>query len=275
MLIDWFTVGAQVLNFLILMALLKLFLYDRVIQAMDAREEKIAARLEDAEQQQRMAEEDRKEAASQRESFEAKREKLLKEAREDARSKREELESTARTQVDQLKARWQEALQDEKERLARDLEDQAVRHALAIARRVVADMADEDFQERLVATFAKRLGNLDEAHKRDLADSLEAEAPQAAILSALKLTTAQRQKLTRLLHEEIHPDLEVAYREDEALLGGIVLHVAGTKVAWSPRRYVEDLEEDVFRRLTAKSHPAASQEDLKEEDQEAEAQHDG
>jgi F-type H+-transporting ATPase subunit b len=48
MLIDWFTVGAQVLNFLILVWLLKRFLYKPILDAIDAREQRIAAELADA-----------------------------------------------------------------------------------------------------------------------------------------------------------------------------------------------------------------------------------
>ncbi len=48
MLIDWFTVGAQVLNFLILVWLLKHFLYKPILNAIDSREKQIAAELADA-----------------------------------------------------------------------------------------------------------------------------------------------------------------------------------------------------------------------------------
>ena len=255
MLIDWFTVGAQIVNFLVLMALLKIFLYDRVIQAMDERERKIAARLEDAEQKQHEAEEDRQEAAAEKESLEAKREELLEEAREAARSKREELEAQARSAVDDLKARWIDALDDEKERLARDLQDRAVQQALTVARRVVADMADDDFQERVVGSFMGRMRNLDDAAKRSLSDNLDEAAPAASVVSARELSTSQRQKVTRLLHEEIQPELDVTYREDESLLGGIELRLPGKKVAWSPSRYLEDLEAEILQRLAAKTPP--------------------
>jgi hypothetical protein len=48
MLIDWFTVGAQIVNFLILVWLLKRFLYKPILDAIDAREKRIAAELADA-----------------------------------------------------------------------------------------------------------------------------------------------------------------------------------------------------------------------------------
>jgi F-type H+-transporting ATPase subunit b len=46
-LIDWFTVGAQLLNFIILVWLMKRFLYQPVLDAIAAREQKIAAQLAD------------------------------------------------------------------------------------------------------------------------------------------------------------------------------------------------------------------------------------
>jgi F-type H+-transporting ATPase subunit b len=48
MLIDWFTVGAQVVNFLILVWLLKRFLYKPILHAIDERERRIAKELADA-----------------------------------------------------------------------------------------------------------------------------------------------------------------------------------------------------------------------------------
>jgi len=45
MLIDWFTVGAQIVNFLILVWLLQHFLYKPILNAIDAREKRIAANL--------------------------------------------------------------------------------------------------------------------------------------------------------------------------------------------------------------------------------------
>ena len=55
--IDWFTVVAQIVNFLILVWLLKKFLYGPIIRAMDDRERRIASRLEEANARERQAQE--------------------------------------------------------------------------------------------------------------------------------------------------------------------------------------------------------------------------
>ena len=49
MLVDWFTVAAQALNFLVLAWLLKRFLYRPVLDAIDAREAAVARQLAEAE----------------------------------------------------------------------------------------------------------------------------------------------------------------------------------------------------------------------------------
>ena len=59
MLIDWFTVGAQVVNFLILVWLLRRFLYKPVLAAIDAREKKVAAKIGNASAQEAQAQAER------------------------------------------------------------------------------------------------------------------------------------------------------------------------------------------------------------------------
>jgi len=273
MLIDWFTVGAQIVNFLVLMGLLKIFLYDRVIQAMDAREQKITARLDDAERKQREADDDRKKVKEEQQSLDAKRDKMLSDAREAARSKRKELEDQARSEVDALKDRWRDALRDQRERFARDLGNKAVQHAMAVAQRVVEDMAGEDFQDRLIETFAARVRNIGDDEKTALVEGLDGETPAATVLSDTSVSTAQRRKITRLLHEELHPDLDVDYRTDGDLLGGIELRVPGRKVSWTPRQYLADLEEDVLQELAAASSREENTDTDHDHHQAAEARH--
>jgi len=273
MLIDWFTVGAQIVNFLVLMGLLKIFLYDRVIQAMDAREQKITARLDDAERKQREADDNRKKVKEEQQSLDAKRDKMLSDAREAARSKRKELEDQARSEVDALKDRWRDALRDQRERFARDLGNKAVQHAMAVAQRVVEDMAGEDFQDRLIETFAARVRNIGDDEKTALVEGLDGETPAATVLSDTTVSTAQRRKITRLLHEELHPDLDVDYRTDGDLLGGIELRVPGRKVSWTPRQYLADLEEDVLQELAAASSREENTDPDHDHHQAAEARH--
>ena len=77
MLIDWFTIGAQVVNFLILVWLLKRFLYRPILHAIDSREKRIAAELTDAAAKQTEAQKERNEFQHKNEEFDRQRAALL------------------------------------------------------------------------------------------------------------------------------------------------------------------------------------------------------
>lgn len=89
MLINWFTVFAQIINFLILIWLLKRFLYGPIIKAMEERERKIASVMEQA----RKSEEDAKlhsvELAREKQALTDAREGLMAKAKEEVREWRE------------------------------------------------------------------------------------------------------------------------------------------------------------------------------------------
>ena len=56
--IDYFTTIAQIINFLILVYLLRRFLYRPILKSMDEREQKIISRLKEAEQKKKDAEQE-------------------------------------------------------------------------------------------------------------------------------------------------------------------------------------------------------------------------
>src|SRR5690606_34903035 len=76
-LIDWFTVIAQIVNFLILVWLLKRFLYQPILRALDAREKRVAAELAAADEKEQEAEKERDKFRQKNDEFEQQRSVLL------------------------------------------------------------------------------------------------------------------------------------------------------------------------------------------------------
>ena len=100
MLIDWFTVCAQALNFLILVWLMKRFLYTPNLRALDAREKRIAAELADADAKKAEAQKDRDEFQHKNEEFDQQRAALLSQATSEAKTERQRLLEEARQAAD-------------------------------------------------------------------------------------------------------------------------------------------------------------------------------
>ena len=142
MLINWFTVVAQIVNFLILVVLLKYLLYNRIIKAMDERERKIQLRLKEAEEKEQAAEREVESLREKNRDFDEQREKMLAQAKEEAETRRRDLTQEARQAVTNLRLVWQEAIQREKESFIQDLRKMAATQVYAIARKAFEDLAD-------------------------------------------------------------------------------------------------------------------------------------
>ena len=108
MLIDWFTVAAQALNFLLLVWLLKRFLYQPVLDAINAREQRIALQLADAAAKEAAASKERDEFARKNTEFDSQRAALLAKASEEAKAELQRLLEQARKEADALRSRLQD-----------------------------------------------------------------------------------------------------------------------------------------------------------------------
>src|SRR5271170_3549593 len=132
MLIDWFTVGAQALNFAVLVWLLKRFLYKPILDAVDAREARITAELADADAKKAEAQKERSEFEHKNQQFDQQRAALLSKATEEAKAERRRLIDDARQAADALSAKRQEALRSDAQILNQAIRRRAQQEVFAI-----------------------------------------------------------------------------------------------------------------------------------------------
>ena len=121
MLIDWFTVGAQALNFLLLVWLLKRFLYRPILAAIDAREKKVAAQLADAQAKSEAALKEQEDFKNKNADLDQRRSDLLKKAADEAQTERLRLLEEARKAADALTEKRKESLSHEAQALGQAL----------------------------------------------------------------------------------------------------------------------------------------------------------
>jgi len=249
--IDWFTFGAQIVNFLLLVWLLKRFLYGPITRAMSEREERIAERFEDAREQQERAEKEAAEYRQKIEELEAVREEKLGEAEEAARERRRELIEEARQEVERLERQWKAALGREEETFLTELTERASRETLLLARRALQDLAHAELESQVVQVFLERLRSLDEDRKTVLAEAIESDDGRATVRTAFQLGEADRRRVTETLQDvsgiEVSPDFE----HDAEVGFGIEVRAEGQRVAWNLQSYFREVEERVRAQIEA------------------------
>jgi F-type H+-transporting ATPase subunit b len=260
MLIDWFTVGAQALNFLILVWLMKRFLYTPILNAIDAREKRIAKELADADAKKVEAQKERDEFQHKNEEFDQQRAALLSKATDEAKAERQRLLDEARKAADALSAKRQETLRNDAQNLNQAISRRTQQEVFAIARKALADLATTSLEERMGEVFTRRLRTMDGNAKAGLAKALKTASDPALVRSAFDLPAEQRAAIQNALNETFSAEIHVRFETAPDLVSGIELTTNGQKVAWSIADYLASLEKGVGELLKEKDKPEAKAE---------------
>jgi len=245
MLIDWFTVAAQALNFLILAWLMKRFLYKPILDAIDAREKRVAAELADAAAKKAEAQKDRDEFQHKNDEFDQQRAALLTKATDDAKAERQRLLDQARKAADAWSAARQETLISDAHNLNQAILRRTQQEVFAITRKVLSDLATTSLEERMGEVFTRRLREMDGKAKECVAGALETASDAALLRSAFDLPSVQRAAIQNALNETFSAEVRVRFETAPDLVSGIELTANGQKVAWSIADYLASLEQSV------------------------------
>ncbi len=247
--IDWFTVLAQVVNFLILVALLRYFLFGRVMAAMGKRQQEIAARWDEAQQQRDEAGKELKAARDKNRQLDDQREQLLAGVRDEVEQHRQQLTAKVRGEVDELHERWSDAIQEETESFLRDLRRRASEEVCAIARRALADLAGANLERQIVEHFLHKVERLEDGERQALIASLQEGNRVAVVQTTYKLADDLRKVVTNTLQERLLGDFDIQFEQSDDLLCGIALQTDAHKLAWNLRDYLISLEQELQRTL--------------------------
>lgn len=239
MLIDPFTVIAQIVNFAILAFALKRLLYGRVIEAMDRREASIAARLELAEQREAAAEIEATRYREERDRLDRQRRERLDDVRLEVADHRQRLLGEARAEVEAERSRWVAALEADRRDHADQLQHRAAEQILGLSRQALADLADVDLERLVVAQGLAEL-----ASDAEVVDELLRPHDEGALVvtTAFPLPADQRRQVTeRLRSLGLAPDRAIRFAHDPALVLGIEFRGDGTSVGWNAADYLDRL----------------------------------
>lgn len=257
MLIDWFTVCAQALNFLILVWLMKRFLYRPILDAIDAREKRVADAVADADAKDAEAQKERNTFHEKNEKFDQERAALLAKAMAEAGAERQRLLDEARDAATALAARRREALRKEDQDLRQSIARRTQQEVFAVARKALADLATASLEERLGEVFTRRLREVDGDAKERLAAALKSSANPAVVRSAFDLPEEQHAAIQHAMNETFSAAIPLRFETAPDLIGGIELNANGQKVAWSIADYLDSLEETARALLEEKETAGA------------------
>ena len=235
MLIDWFTVSAQIVNFLVLIWLLKRYLYRPVLTAISARDKKIAEKLASADQSREQAERERRELAAERASFEKQRHAIFIAAEGEA--KEEAARILASAESDRVERR--KALQHELEIEALSFRDEIISRIrveiVACVRQILKDLASATLEQSATEAFLRRL---DEVPATKTLNGHQ----QARLRCPFLLPAELRQRFDDKVRERFGVGEPIQIEVDPALMLGFDLTVGENRIEWTVDTYLASFE---------------------------------
>lgn len=252
MLIDWFTVVAQAINFLILVWLMKRYLYQPILKALDAREQRIAAELVDADAKKTEALAEREEFRRKNNEFDRQRDGLLSKVTNEAAAEHSRLFEEVRRDADGLRGKLQDKLSNDYHNLHEEIARKTQAEVFAIARKTLSELSGASLEERMVEVFVRRLRELDGSER----DRLAAIAAQdiVTVRSAFELPQPQHAAIEETIKAVLGAKNPVRFEIVPNLIGGVELILHGQKVAWTISDHLASLEKELAALLKAQRH---------------------
>jgi F-type H+-transporting ATPase subunit b len=248
--IDWLTVSAQIVNFLVLVYLLKRFLYRPVLTAMETRERAIAERIQSAEEKDRAAQALRQAYEEQAEALEMQRTQLLDEAKQQAEARRESLLAELRDEMDRKRAAWQAELDKEQAKLQHEIRSLMADSLVAALRKILADLADADLERAIIRRFVVQLNALPGDQKETLVTSTRED--DVIVATSFPMDESQTRLLEQCL-KDIGVAAPVVFQNRPELIGGVLLETGGQRWTWSMESYLDELAQALDSALRAAS----------------------
>ena len=211
-------------NFLIMLVVLRVWVYKPLLGLLDKRRQNIAQGLEDA----RVAAEARasaeKEAAKIVADAQAKASKIVREANERAQNVAKEVKAEAETEAAKAREASLAETEVERNRILGDLRGQVAALSIAATQKLVGEAMDEKRQRALLDDFFSGV----KSGKAFVMDDANLKGESAEVTSALPLTDQEQIAVKNDVLAKVGAQA-VTFRVDPSILGGLVIKV-GDKV---------------------------------------------
>ncbi len=226
--LNWTTFLLEVINFLILVWLLKRFLYRPVLDIIEKRRQKIGEELARAAEVQEEVDTAKQQYADRLAHWEDEKRRAKEVLEQDMARERERrlglLDQELTRQRQQRSARERQ----EQESLHARAESQALQQGATFAARLLSSLAGPELDLRLQQLFIEQVATLPETRRKELEDGWNDSSSDLEVISATSLDEAQQQALRGALENALGPSARCwRFSRDPGLIAGLRVSFGG------------------------------------------------
>jgi F-type H+-transporting ATPase subunit b len=243
--INWFTVIAQVINFLVLVWLLKRFLYKPILNAIDEREKKIAGELKDADDKKAAAIKEQDDFNKKNADFGQQKKALMDKVISDTNAQREKLLQDAKDEANTLRSNLEKTIKESQQNDELANAEKTQKQVFSITKKLLKEMASSSLEDQSVNTFNKRLSSLNDEEKKKFIEAFKSNTNTILVRSAFELSAAQQTTINTAVNEVLATKSQLQFKTAPELISGIELTTNGYKLAWSFSEYLNALQNSI------------------------------
>lgn len=216
---DWSTFVLEVVNFLILLWILKHFFYQPVLTVIRQRKQAVEQVLAEAEAGRQESETLKTQYENRLGDWGREKESARTALREELAAERSRLLEGVQQEISQERQKAEAVEARRQEEFLQSLQQQALNHGSAFVTRMLERLATPELETRIVELALQDLASLPAEQRQTVNRAIREEA--VAITTAFPLGDKQRQALTAALSTLAEGKLQPEFREDNSLMAGL------------------------------------------------------
>ncbi len=240
--VDWITVSAQIINFLVLVWLLKRFLYKPVLAAMAARDQRVTQGLKEAVSREQAAASAQQHFLVQQQEFEAHREQRINQVKTEAEETRKQLLDQAREQAMQQNLTWTSQQQAEQRNWANKAQQQLAQSVIATSQKVLHTLSDQSLERAVIEKFKDELSAQ--------STELPRKPRRVSVSTGFNLNVGQQGDIYDALKLKVDELSALEFITDSSLIAGIEVNIDEFRYAWNINHFINELQQHSARFLS-------------------------
>lgn len=256
--IDLVTLIAQIINLVVLIWLMKRFLYQPILKMVSERQALIDAEIKRAHQARQEALLQEAQYSKKVADFDAKRSEMMAEARKEVEMFKQKLLAESKQAISYSRKNWQVELEQEKQSFDAGLQASIVKNFKLFASDALKDMAGVELTSLVLAKFKEKMQKMSKsAYKQMLDNILKSKKILVSTDSKLDIKTKTEIKSFLLDLFELDNSVKFDFKEDENLICGIQIQVGEHQTSWNLKNYLEAFENNMDAAFNELLHQGA------------------
>ena len=233
--IDWWTLGLQAINFLVLVWLLWRFLYRPIERVVEKRKQLTERAFAEADDRKAEAEAARRAYEGDRAKLAEERQALLKKAHEELEAERSKVLDAAKRQADAQLDAASQSIATERKAALKQLRGQVAGMAAEMAAKLLREAGTGASADVFLERLEQRLADMPARERERLNGDVAASEAGMTVVTAAALTPARQQHWTERLNRRLGQDGKISFAADPQILGGAELRFphAVLKFSWA------------------------------------------